>query len=201
MLNDKLKIKEYDLWLKATPREKNNLKARCERLGVNLPIQGGTASIMASGFFNNIRESIREGWKQPLQPIIVVHDSNTNYVPTSKIFEIRKFYDTYYTGYCAGYGPKIKLLFDLLAGDAYECAMPMKMIDENTIEFEGSAYAMTRMYDKIMSCKDLKVECDTKREDLVPNWITHPILRFIREKGTQVRRDESKYVVRFKKIG
>lgn len=38
MLNDKLKIKEYDLWLKATPREKNNLKARCERLGVNLPI-------------------------------------------------------------------------------------------------------------------------------------------------------------------
>ena len=156
---------------------------------------------MASGFFNNIRESIQEGWKQPLQPIIVVHDSNTNYVPTSKIFEIRKFYDTYYTDYCAGYGPKIRLLFDLLAGDAYECDMPMKMIDENTIEFEGSAYAMTRMYDKIMSCKDLKVECDTKREDLVPNWITHPILRFIREKGTQVRRDESKYVVRFRKIG
>lgn len=156
---------------------------------------------MASGFFNNIRESIQEGWKQPLQPIIVVHDSNTNYVPTSKIFEIRKFYDTYYTDYCAGYGPKIKLLFDLLAGDAYECAMPMKMVDESTIEFEGSAYSMTRMYDKIMNCRDLKVECDTKREDLVPNWITHPILRFIREKGTQVRRDESKYVVRFKKIG
>lgn len=38
MLNDKLKIKEYDLWLKASSREKNNLKARCERLGVNLPI-------------------------------------------------------------------------------------------------------------------------------------------------------------------
>ena len=73
MLNDKLKIKEYDLWLKANSREKNNLKARCERLGVNLPIQGGTASIMASGFFNNIRESIQEGWEQPLQPIIVVH--------------------------------------------------------------------------------------------------------------------------------
>ena len=46
MLSDKLRIKEYDLWKKATDKwEKNNLKARCERLAVNLPIQGGTASI------------------------------------------------------------------------------------------------------------------------------------------------------------
>lgn len=38
-LGDKLKIKEYDLWLKTTDKwEKNNLKSRCERLGVNLPI-------------------------------------------------------------------------------------------------------------------------------------------------------------------
>lgn len=201
MLNDKLKIKEYELLQKATPRERNNLVARCQRLGVNLPIQGGTASIMASGFFNNIRESIQEGWKQPLQPIIVVHDSNTNYVPVSKIFEIRKFYDTYYTDFCAGFGPKIKLLFDLLAGDAYERAMPMKMIDENTIEFTGNAYSMLRMYDKIMGCSDLRVECDTKREDLVPKWVTHPIDRFIREKGTNIIKDLSSYTVRFRRIG
>ena len=38
IMGDKLKIKEYDLWLKANSREKNNLKARCERLSVNLPI-------------------------------------------------------------------------------------------------------------------------------------------------------------------
>ena len=45
MLGDKLKVKEYELWGKAKDRwEKNNLKARCERLAVNLPIQGGTAS-------------------------------------------------------------------------------------------------------------------------------------------------------------
>ena len=112
MLGDKLKIKEYDLWRNSQDKwEKNNLKARCERLGVNLPIQGGTSSIMASGFFNNIRKSIEEDWNIPLQPIIVVHDSNTNYVPTSKIFEIRKFYDTNYTDYCSSFGPKIKLLF------------------------------------------------------------------------------------------
>lgn len=39
MLSDKLKIKEYDLWKKSTDKwEKNNLKSRCERLSVNLPI-------------------------------------------------------------------------------------------------------------------------------------------------------------------
>lgn len=73
MLGDKLKLREYDLWKKASPREKNNLKASCERKAVNYPVQGSTSSIMASGFFNNIRESIQEGWEQPLQPIIVVH--------------------------------------------------------------------------------------------------------------------------------
>ena len=56
-------------------------------------------------------------------------DSNTNYVPTSKIFEIRKFYDTHFTDYCASFGPKIRLLFDLLAGAAYEAACPLITIE------------------------------------------------------------------------
>lgn len=74
MLGDKLKVSEYDWYKEAkTTREKSNLESRINRLGVNLPIQGGTSSIMASGFMNNIRESKICGWKNPLQPIIVVH--------------------------------------------------------------------------------------------------------------------------------
>jgi DNA polymerase I-like protein with 3'-5' exonuclease and polymerase domains len=75
MLGDKLRLREfYDYLPKATnDRERNNLIARIKRLGVNLPIQGGTSSIMACGFFNNIRVSKEQGWKTPLQPIIVVH--------------------------------------------------------------------------------------------------------------------------------
>lgn len=79
----------------------------------NLRNFSGTSSIMSRGFYNNIRVSLRQGWKQPLQPIIVVHDSNTNYIPVSKVFEMRPFYDKYYTEYCASFGPKILLLFDL----------------------------------------------------------------------------------------
>ena len=74
MLGDKLKVVEWKYLLKATNnRERNNLIARIKRLGVNLPIQGGTSTIMQHGFFNNIRESIKEGWEMPLQPLITVH--------------------------------------------------------------------------------------------------------------------------------
>ena len=79
--------------------------------------------------------------------------------------------------------------------------MPMKMIDDNTIEFSGNAYSMIKMYDKIMNCPDLKVECNVKREDLVPKWVTHPIDRFIKEKGTNIVKDLSSYTVQFRRIG
>jgi len=38
---------------------------------------------------------------------------NTNYVPVERIFDMRSFYDEYYTKYCSTIGPGIFLLFDL----------------------------------------------------------------------------------------
>ena len=201
MLGDKLKVQEYE-WMQeaTTEREKKGLISRIQRLGVNLPIQGGTSSIMASGFMNNVRESLRECWKNPLQPIIVVHDSNTNFLPISMVFDIRKFYDTYYTEYCESFGPKIKLLFDLLSGVSYEKACPMKQIDQDTIEFRGNAYSLIDIYDRIMNCKDFIVECNINREELIPKFIEDPIDRFIKENGTCIVKDISKYTIQFHRI-
>lgn len=128
-------------------------------------------------------------------------DSNTNYVPTSKIFDIRGFYDKNYTGYCKNIGPKISLIFDLLAGESYERALQLETVDENTIEFTGTAYNILGLYDKIMNCPDMRVECNMKREEIIPSYITDPIDRFIREKGTSVIKDISKYTVQFKRVG
>lgn len=75
MLGDKLQVQEWKYYQAATnQREKKNQEARIQRLGVNLPIQGGTSSIMASGFMNNIRVSAQQ-WisSRALKPIIVVH--------------------------------------------------------------------------------------------------------------------------------
>jgi hypothetical protein len=51
-----------------------------------------------------------------------------------------------------------------------------------------------------MNCKDLVVECDTKREDLIPNWVENPMLNFILEKGVNMFKDLSQYTIRFKKL-
>lgn len=208
MLGDKLLIKEYSDFLpKAkTNRERNNIIARIGRLGVNLPIQGGTSSIMACGFYNNIRVSILDGatnkhslfYQHALQPIIVVHDSNTNYVPVDAIFDIRSFYDTHYTEYCHNIGPGIYLLFDLLVGYSYELADTLVQVDPNTIEFSGSAYSILKLYDKLMQCS-FPVECNMSREDIENSikFCTDPYDRFIREEGCNMVKDLSKITVQF----
>lgn len=204
MLGDKLHIEEYDVYVKALQEGNEwlakNMKAKVQRRGVNYPIQGGTSSIMASGFMNNIRVSIKEHWKNALQPIIVVHDSNTNYVPVEKFFEIRKFYDKNYTEYCANNSVGITLLFDLLAGQSYERAVPIKMIDDNTVECTGSAYSLLGLYDKLVGNKNIHVICNLSRDELIPKFVSNPIERFIREKGTSIIKDLSKYTIQFKKI-
>lgn len=212
-LGDKLRLIEYADYLPkaATQREQKNIIARIKRLGVNLPIQGGTSSIMACGFFNNIRTSIEQAKTDPnspfkdhaLQPIIVVHDSNTNYIPVEAIFDIRKFYDVHYTGFCHEMGPKIYLLFDLLSGYSYETAKTMKQIDDDTIEYEGDAYSLLKLYDKIMGCKKLRVECSMTREELAGNiqLVDSPIDRFIREEGCNMTKDLSRVVIRFHRLG
>mgnify|MGYP002525638018 CR=1 FL=1 len=201
MLGDKLQVDIWDQYKYAkTSGEKRQLEQAVKRLGVNMPIQGGTSVIMASGFFNTIRRSYEENWKLPLQPIIVVHDSNTNYVPVDHLFEISKFYDKYFTEYCASYGPKIVLLFDLLVGTGYESAMPLKVVDDRTLEFTGSAYQILSLYDRLINSEDIKVEANMKREDIVNKWIEDPVQRFIMEKGTCVWKDVSSYTIQFRKL-
>lgn len=155
---------------------------------------------MASGFFEDIRVSLKENWKRPLQPIIVVHDSNTNYVPVSKFFSIDAFYKKNFTKYCEGITPHITLLFDLMIGTAYENCVPLKQIDNNTVEVSGSAYQLIGLFDKLMNNDEIKVECNVKREDLVPQFVTNPIERFILEKGTSIIKDLSNYTIQFHKV-
>lgn len=158
---------------------------------------------MASGFMHNIKASIEEGWENPLQPIIVVHDSNTNFCPISKFFDLKKFYDVNYTEYCMNNmgDVKICLLFDLLIGTTYDKAETIKQIDDNTIEITGNANSLIDLYDRLMRFPDLiQVECSVKREELVPQYITNPIERFILEKGTSIIKDLSNYTIQFYKV-
>lgn len=162
---------------------------------------------MTSGFFNNIRTSIefRNSSENTvfdnyeLQPIITVHDSNTNYIPIESVFDLRPYYDKYYTDFCHKIGPGIYLLFDLLVGYSYELANTLKQIDKDTIEFSGNAYSILKLYDKVMSITRFKVECDKTREEIENSiqFITDPYQRFILEQGCNMTKDVSSITVKF----
>lgn len=207
---------EWEWYKKSTdPRDQRQLKAKIQRLGVNYPIQGSLSSAMCSFFFETYRQSMREGWKYPLEPYIIVHDSSTCAFPVSKIFEIKNFYDTYFTEYGATIGPKIKLLFDLLEGNSYESASEVKQKSPDIIEFTANAKTLLPMFDKITTCPDYRVEAMMVEKDkdgnkvaeypltrdmLVPAWVESPMERFIDQEGTCVVLDKSKYTITFKKL-
>lgn len=212
-LGDRLRLVEWTDYLpKAkSDREANNILARIKRLGVNLPIQGGTSSLMACGFYNNIRCSIIDAKNNPespfkehaLQPIIVVHDSNTNYMPSNYVFDIFNYYTEHYTKYCKEIsingGQGITLLYDLLCGYSYERACTLKQIDKDTVEFSGSSYQLVKLYDKIMACQELEPTCSMTREDIVSasSPVKSPYLRFVIEGGCSMVKDTSKLTIQF----
>ena len=69
---DRLQVDEWKYYKEAkTEGERRKQRSRIERLGVNLPIQGGTSTAMSSGFFNDLRVAKEEGWN--LTSFITVH--------------------------------------------------------------------------------------------------------------------------------
>ena len=96
---------------------------------------------------------------------------------------------------------RICLLFDLLIGTAYNSALTINQKDDDTIEMTGDAYSLLSLYDRLMGFPELiQVECNVKREDLIPQFVTNPIERFILEKGTSMIKDLSNYTIQFHKV-
>lgn len=88
---DKLRVDEWKWYEKAkTDGEKRNLEARMMRLGVNLPIQGGTSTAMSSGFFNDIRVAKQEGWA--LTSFVTVHEYVVASMSNCRVNKVVNYY-------------------------------------------------------------------------------------------------------------
>lgn len=197
---DRLHLREYDIWKNTdNSYEKKNLEARIKRLGVNLPIQGGTSCAMASGFFNDIRVAKKEGWT--LTSFITVHDSNTCDFEADKLWDMRAFYDKNFTDYCYEM-TGIKLLFDILIGVTYQDACEAKQIDKDTVELVGNARSHLMILDELDKCsvRGLKYEISVPRESIIPAYVEDPMDRFMREKGCSMIMDTSKYKIQYKRL-
>ena len=171
---------------------------RVQRHGINWLIQSGSALTLAAGFYNNIIEGHKMGLN--LVPIIVVHDSNTNYVPIDSLFELRGAYDKNFTGYCSE-RVKSPFLFDLFLGCAYQSAAEVKQIDKVTIEMTASAHIINGILNKIDTESHLIVETSIPREQIIPMYVNDRMERFILEGGCSLIKDLSEYTVQIRKIG
>ena len=127
-------------------------------------------------------------------------DSNTNYFPVDRLFELRAAYDKYFTGYCSD-RVNSPFLFDLFIGRAYQSAAEVKQIDQDTIEMEASAYVINGILDKIDNESNLIIETSIPRDQIVPKFIENRFDRFIREEGCSLVMDISKYQIQIRRIG
>ena len=198
MLGDRIVPDEWKYYNQAkTKREITKIESRLNRLAVNLVIQGGTSTIMSSGFFNDLRCAREEDWT--LTSFITVHDSNTCNFSADKLWYVKSFYDKNFTQFCHNKS-KLTLLFDLMVGVNYQDVCEFKQISDNLIELKGTARSILQIMDAMDECPGLLWEADHTREEIVPKYVEHPIQRFILEKGASMVLDQSKYKVQFIKL-
>lgn len=197
LLGDTLKDEDWKFVRRSDGSIDRSAEAKVSRHGINYIIQSASATLLASGFWNNIREAKEKGIN--FNPIICVHDSNTNYVPIHMLFGLRKHYDHGFSSYCndvLGIG----FNFDLMVGIDYENAAEMKMIDDKTLQLSGNAHTLLGILNKIRDESNLKIEIDTPVDQIVPNYIQDPMQRFVLEEGTSVIMDKSNYTIKLREI-
>ena len=76
----------------------------------------------------------------------------------------------------------------------------MKQITDDIVEFKGNARSILMIMDRMDECPGLKYETNISRDQIIPNYMTNPMLRFIDEKGASMVKDTSKYVIQFRKL-
>lgn len=195
---DRLYLREWDYLKKAKDdRERNNIIARIKRLAVNLVIQGGTSTAMASGFYSDVREAIKKDWV--LTSLLTVHDSNVTSFKISRLWSLKSHFDTNFTEFCYKM-TGIKLLFDILVGADYHNTCEVKQISDDVIQLRGSAKSHLLILNQMDHCRGLKYEIDMPRDQIIPDYVESPMLRFLMEKGCSLYLDKSNYTINYKKL-
>lgn len=197
LLGDKLRSGEWRFVRNPDGTINRFSLAKVQRHGINYQIQSASAVALARGFWNNIRQAKKEGFI--LSPIIVVHDSNTNYFPIEKLFEMRSFYEKNFTEFCEKQ-MHIPFLFDLLIGSTYNDAVELKQTSPDKMIITGNAHSILKILWKIDNESSLKYTMNIEKDKIIPNYITNPMQRFIIEKGTSILMDHSEYSVELTKV-
>lgn len=173
------------------------VQAKLGSAGINYRIQSFSALSLASGFANTIQEAVKQGLI--MKNIIVVHDSCENLFDINHLFEVRKFYDTYFFNYAKSkYG--ISFNYDLEIGLNYSDMLGVKVLEEGLLEISGTGRNIQSLLWKIQNESDLNVEINVPVESIEENLEQSAIRRFIKEKQCCMIHDDSYYTIQMKKL-
>lgn len=206
LLGDALKSSAWRFMYRPDGKIDTNARARVMRHGINYCVQGASACILARGFYNNFRAAKRDGFV--LEPIIVVHDSSTNYFPAEKVFEINDFYSKNFTEFCR-HQCGVPFLFDLFVGCDYEDAAQLSNINQDSIKLSGSAQTINKVLNRLDDSKVKYIidsvsvngtDCGTDRSKIISDFIENPIERFISAGGCCIEKDRTSAEVQITRI-
>lgn len=200
-LGDTLRASSYrylmvkDKW--GREKKDNRVVAKLNSAGINYRIQSFSALSLASGFANVVQKA--KEFNTLVRNIIVVHDSCENLCDINKLFEMRKFYDTYFHKYALdNYG--ISFDYDLEIGVSYGEMLAVKMISDKEMEISGTGSTLNKLLYKIYYESDLNVKLDIPIENIQPKFESDSIRRFISEHQCCMEHDDSKYTIILTKL-
>jgi hypothetical protein len=165
---------------------------RWARQGINFCIQSFASLSLIQGFENMVRTAMKDGLT--FSPIGTVHDSSQMIMDPHFIYNCQAHFDLNYTEYIYKiHGVKYK--GDIEIGPNYYDLSVLTIVNEDTIQLEGSADSINGILDHMRNAgiNDFKLNIDEK--SIIPDYFSSVPKQVVRTMGGGAMPDKSKYKV------
>lgn len=168
---------------------------RWKRQGINFCIQSFSALVLVNGFENMVRTAIHDGLT--FSPIGTVHDSSQMIMDARFIYNCQAHFDLNYTEYLYKiHGVKYK--GDIKIGTDYYDLSKMHIVNEDTIELEGSADSIHNIITHLRNAGITDFELNVPEDSITPDYYSSVPKQVARTGGGGAMPDKSNHKVEIK---
>lgn len=168
---------------------------RWKRQGINFCIQSFSALVLVNGFENMVRTAIHDGLT--FSPIGTVHDSSQMIMDARFIYNCQAHFDLNYTEYLYKiHGVKYK--GDIKIGTDYYDLSKMHIVNEDTIELEGSADSIHNIITHLRNAGVTDFELNVPEDSIIPDYYSSVPKQVARTGGGGAMPDKSNHKVEIK---
>lgn len=167
-------------------------ESRWKRQGINFCIQSFSAMALVCGFENMVRTAFHDGLV--FSPIGTVHDSSQMIMDAKFIYNCQAHFDINYTEYLyKTHGVKYK--GDIKLGVNYFDLAKMHIVNENTIQLDGSADSINKILAHLRNAGVTDIKLNVDESSIVPDYYSSVPKQVLRTMGGGAMPDKSSYSV------